>query len=79
MIEISYNNRYHSSIGMAPLEAVYGRRCRSPVWWFEVRESSILGPNIIHEALEKARVIRDRLDTDYSWQKSYAYNRKQPL
>ena len=66
MIEFSYNNRYHSSIGMAPFEALYGRRCRSPVWWFEVGESSILSPEIIYEAIEKVRVIRERLATAYS-------------
>ena len=44
----------------------HGRRCRSPFWWFEVGESSILGPEIINEALEKVRVIRDRLATTYS-------------
>ena len=38
-----------------------------------------MGPEIIHEALEKVRVIRDRLATDYSQLKSYADNRKQPL
>ena len=79
LIEFSYNNSYHSSIGMAPFEALYGRRCRSPVGWFEVGESSILGPEIIHEALEKVRMIRDRLATAYSRQKSYADNRKRPL
>ena len=51
---------------MAPFEALYGRRCRYLVGWFEVGESSILGPEIIHEALEKVRVIRDRLTTGYS-------------
>ncbi|XP_069152031.1 uncharacterized protein [Solanum lycopersicum] len=70
---------YHSNIGMASFEALYGRRCRSPVGWFEVGESSILGPEIIHEALEKVRLIRDRLATAYSRQKSYADNRKRPL
>ena len=79
LIEFSYNNSYHSSIGMAPFEALYGRRCRSPVGWFEVGESSILGPEIIHEALEKVRVIKDRLATAYSRQKLYADNRKRPL
>ena len=44
---------------MAPSEAVYGRICRSLVGWFEVGESYILGPEIIHEALENVRVIRD--------------------
>ena len=63
LIEFSYNNIYHSSIGMAPFEALYDRRCRSPVGWFKVGESSILGPEIIHEDLEKFRVISYRLDT----------------
>ena len=43
LIEFLYNNSYHSSIGMALFEALYGRRCRSPMWWFEVGNSSILG------------------------------------
>ena len=42
LIQFSYNNSYLSSIGMAPFEEVYGRRCRSLIWWFEVGESSIL-------------------------------------
>ncbi|XP_019066930.2 uncharacterized protein [Solanum lycopersicum] len=53
--------------------------CSCPIWWFEIGESSILGPNIIHEALEKVRVIRERFATTYSRQKSYADNRKWPL
>ena len=64
---------------MEPFEALYGRRCRSLVGWFEVGESSILCPEIIHEALENVRVIRDRLATAYTWQKSYADNTKRPL
>ena len=79
LIEFSYNNSYHSNIGMASFEALYGRRCRFQVGWFEVGESSILGPKIIHEAFEKVRVIWDRLATTYSRQKSYVDNRKQPL
>ncbi|XP_069148288.1 uncharacterized protein [Solanum lycopersicum] len=64
---------------MARFEALYGRRCRSPVGWFEAGESSILGPKIIHEALQNIRVIRDRLATTYSRRKLYAYNRKGPV
>ena len=77
--EFSYDNIYHSSIGMAPFEALYGRRCRSPVGWFEIVESSILVPEIIHEAIQKIRVISDRLATAYSRQKSYADSRKWTL
>ncbi|XP_069143422.1 uncharacterized protein [Solanum lycopersicum] len=79
LIEFSYNNSYHYIIGMVPFEALCGRRCRSPVGWFEVVESSILGLNIINEALEKVRVIRDWLATTYNRQKSYADNKKRPL
>ena len=79
LIEFSYNNSYHSKIGMALFEALYGRRFRSPFGWLDVGESSILGEEIIHEVLEKVRVIRDRLAIAYSRQNSYANNRKWPL
>ena len=79
LIEFSYFNNYHCSIDMAMLEALYGRKCRSQDGWFDVQESSILGPQIIHEALQKVSVIRDRLSTSYSRQKFYKDNTKQPL
>ena len=44
LVELCYNNSYNSGIDMTPFEALYGRRYRSPVWWFEVGESSPLGP-----------------------------------
>ena len=43
LVEFSYNGRYHSNIPMAPLEALYGRRCRSPFGWFEVSETALIG------------------------------------
>ena len=62
VIEFSYNNSYHSNIGMALFEVLHCRRYTSPVGWFKVRDSSILGPDIIHETLEKVTVIRDIFD-----------------
>jgi len=44
LAEFSYNNSYHSSIDMAPFEALYGRKCRSPICWTEVGEAQITGP-----------------------------------
>ena len=79
MIDFSYNNGYHSSKWMASFDKMYGRRCRSRAWLFGVVDSLILGPEIIHEALEKVRVIRDRLAIAYCLQKSYADNKKQLL
>ena len=61
---------------MAPFESLYGSRCRSAVGWFEICHSSILGQEIIYEAIEKVSIIIDRLITFYSRQKSYADNRR---
>ena len=72
LIEFAYNNNYYSSIQMAPFEAFYGRICRSPIGWFEVSEASIIGPNLVFDALEKVQLIRERLRAAQSRQKSYA-------
>jgi len=53
LIEFAYNNSYHASIGMDPYEALYGRKCRTPLCWTEVGEERILGPEIIQETTEK--------------------------
>ena len=79
LIEFAYNNSYHSSIQMAPYEALYGRRCRSPVGWFEVGEAALIGPDSIHDAIEKVQLIRYRLKTAQSRQKSYADVRRKDL
>ena len=79
LVEFSYNNSYQASIQMAPYEALYGRPCRSPICWTEVGESSITGPDLIKDTLEKVSMIRKRLFTAYSRQKSYADIRRRPL
>ncbi|GJU61425.1 putative reverse transcriptase domain-containing protein [Tanacetum coccineum] len=53
LVEFSYNNSYHASIKAAPFEALYGRKCRSPVCWAEVGDVQLTGPEIIHETTEK--------------------------
>ena len=57
LVEFSYNNSYQESIQMAPYEALYGRPCRSPLCWTEVRESSITGPDLIRDISEKVCLI----------------------
>ncbi|GKA06846.1 putative reverse transcriptase domain-containing protein [Tanacetum coccineum] len=63
LIEFSYNNSYHTSIKCAPFEALYGRKCRSPVIWTEVGESQLIGPEIVQETTEKIVQIKERLKT----------------
>ena len=53
LVEFAYNNSFHSSISMDPYATLYGRRCRSPIGWFEVGEPSLLGPDFIYKTLEK--------------------------
>ena len=47
LIEFAYNNSYHVSIGMAPYVALYGRKCQSPLCWFEPSEQNLLGPDLV--------------------------------
>ena len=79
LIEFAYNNSYQSSIQMAPYEALYGRPCRSPLCWAETGEVSSMGPELVRETTEKIRLIRQRLQTAQSRQKSYADRRRRPL
>ncbi|GJS06444.1 putative reverse transcriptase domain-containing protein [Tanacetum coccineum] len=71
-IEFSYNNSYHASIKAAPFEALYGRKCRSPVCWTEVGEAQILGPELIQETTERIVQIKQRMQAAHDRQKSYA-------
>ena len=64
---------------MAPYEALYGRPCRSPLGWTEVGKSSITGPELIRDTSKKVSLIRKRLLTDQSRQKSYADVRRRLL
>ncbi|XP_070034985.1 uncharacterized protein [Nicotiana tomentosiformis] len=57
---------------MAPYEALYGRRCRSLVDWFEPGEATLLGIDLVQDALDKVKLIQDRLRTMQSRQMSYA-------
>ncbi|GJZ30387.1 putative reverse transcriptase domain-containing protein [Tanacetum coccineum] len=53
LVEFSYNNSYHSSVRCAPFEALYGRKCRSPIMWAEVGEGQLIGPELVQETTEK--------------------------
>ncbi|GJV44715.1 putative reverse transcriptase domain-containing protein [Tanacetum coccineum] len=79
LAEFSYNNSYHASIKAAPFEALYGRKCRSPVCWSEVGDAQLTGPEMIRETTEMIVQIKNRLLAARSRQKSYADVRRKPL
>ena len=70
LVEFAYNNSYQASIQMAPYEAFYGRPCRSTICWIKVGERSINGSDLIRDTFEKVNLIRKRLLTAQSRQKS---------
>nr|GFB95642.1 putative reverse transcriptase domain, ribonuclease H-like domain, aspartic peptidase domain protein [Tanacetum cinerariifolium] len=79
LVEFSYNNSYHASIKAAPFEALYGRKCRSPVCWNEVEEFHLTGPEIVQETTEKIVQIKQRIQAARDRQKSYADLKRKPM
>ncbi|GJY65271.1 putative reverse transcriptase domain-containing protein [Tanacetum coccineum] len=79
LVEFSYNNNYHASIKVAPFEALYGRKCRSPVCWTEVGQAQLTGPKIVKETTEKIIQIKQRMQVACDRQKSYADLKRKPM
>ncbi|GJX57771.1 putative reverse transcriptase domain-containing protein [Tanacetum coccineum] len=79
LVEFSCNNSYHASIKAAPFEALYGRKCRSPVCWAEVGEVQLTGPEIVQETTEKIIQIKQRIQAARDRQKSYADLKRKPM
>ncbi|GJV90183.1 putative reverse transcriptase domain-containing protein [Tanacetum coccineum] len=79
LVEFSYNNCYHISIKAAPFEALYSRKCRSPICWAEVGDAQLNGPEIVHETTEKIIQIKKHIQAARDRQKSYADRRRKPL
>ena len=72
LMEFAYNNSYHSSIGMAPYEALYGRKCRSPVCWDVEGLRQLEGPEIIQISVDKIQIVKQCMKAAQDRQKSYA-------
>jgi transposase InsO family protein len=77
--EFSYNNGYQVSLKMSPFEALYGRKCRTPLYWDQIGERRFFGPEIIQEAEEQVQLIRENLRTAQSTKKSYVDTRRRLL
>ena len=79
LVEFVYNNSFQSSIRMAPYEALYGRKCRTPLCWTELRGKKIIGLDLIQETEEKVKVMRERLKVATDKQKSYVDMRRKDI
>ncbi|GJS52661.1 putative reverse transcriptase domain-containing protein [Tanacetum coccineum] len=79
LVEFSYNNSYYASIKATPFEALYGRKCRSPVCWAEVGQVQLTGPEIVQETTEKVIQIKQRMQAARDRQKSYADLKRKPM
>ncbi|WVZ80397.1 hypothetical protein U9M48_027871, partial [Paspalum notatum var. saurae] len=79
LAEFAYNNSYQKSLEMAPFEALYGKRCRTPLNWSEPGERVIFGPDLVIQAEEQVKLIHNNLKRAQSRQKSYSDKRRRPL
>ncbi|GJX36605.1 putative reverse transcriptase domain-containing protein [Tanacetum coccineum] len=79
LAEFSYNNSYNASIKAAPYEALYDRKCRSPVCWAEVGDAQLTGPELIQETTEKIILIKQRMQAAQDRKKSYADRKRKPI
>nr|GEW46181.1 putative reverse transcriptase domain, ribonuclease H-like domain, aspartic peptidase domain protein [Tanacetum cinerariifolium] len=79
LVEFSYDNSYHASMKATPFEALYGRKCRSPIYWTEVGEAQIFSPELIQETTEKIVQIKQRMQAARDRQKSYADLRREQM
>jgi len=61
LVEFMYNNSYQATIGLAPCEALYGRKCRTPLCWEEVGDRKLYGAQLVQITIEKVRIIKDRM------------------
>ncbi|KAA3477346.1 Retrotransposable element Tf2 [Gossypium australe] len=72
LVEFTYNNSFQASLKMAPYEALYRRKCRTPLFWSKLKENQIHGVDLVRETKEKVKVIRGCLKAASDRQKSYA-------
>ncbi|GJU74180.1 putative reverse transcriptase domain-containing protein [Tanacetum coccineum] len=79
LTEFSYNNSYQASIKATPYEALYGQKCRLPVYWAEVREAQLTGSELIQETTEKIVLVKQRIQAAQDRQRSYPDLKRKPM
>jgi len=79
LIEFTYNNNFHASIGMTPYEALYNRKCRTPLCWYQDGEAVLVGPELLEQTTEEVWMVKDKMQASQSRQKTYVDRRRRPL
>ena len=79
LVEFAYNNSYQANIGMAPYEALYGKKCRTLLYQDEVRERKLKDVELIEATSKKIKIIRERLKMAQDQQKSYVDTQRRDL
>ncbi|GJU37921.1 putative reverse transcriptase domain-containing protein [Tanacetum coccineum] len=79
LVEFLYNNSYHANIKAAPFEAIYGRKCRSPVCWAEVGQVQLTRSDLVQETTEKIFPISKGCKLARDRQKSYTDLKRKPM
>jgi hypothetical protein len=77
--EFSYNNIYQASLKKSPFEALYGWKCRIPLYWDQIGERQVFGSDIVEEAEQLVQQVRENLRVAQTRQKSYADVRRRDL
>ena len=76
IVEFSYNIGYHSSLKVSPFEAMYGRKCNTPISWDNPTDKVIIGPELLKEMKDQMARIKQNLNTAQDRQKSYPDHNK---
>nr|GEX41199.1 putative reverse transcriptase domain-containing protein [Tanacetum cinerariifolium] len=79
LAEFSYNNSYQSSIRRASFEDLYGRKCRSLALWAEIRESRLIGQELVQDMTDKAVLIKEKLKAVLLWKGVICFGKKGKL
>ena len=77
--EFAYNNNYQASLQISPFKALYGRKCRTPLYWDQTGEQQVFGSEVLIQVEEHVREVWKNLQVAQSRQKSYADTRRREL
>lgn len=79
LMEFIYNNSFHSSIGTAPFEALFGSKCKNSLYWYESRDNGVLRPEIIEDTTDKIKMNQEKMQASKRRYESYHDMRSKKL